>query len=286
MPASRLPSARSPYKTSSRFRRVTSLGATLVAALWTSAYVHAAVPADWWVSVTNDRPQYIQQSLAKGVDPNAKTPDGQPAVMQAIRDGSWKVYDVLVAHPKFDPNVENKFGETPLMYLAVLGEAQRGQALIKKGAQVNRLGWTPLQYAASKGQLEMAKMLLANQAIVNAPGPEGTTALMMAALSGNQQMVQLLLDAGADVTMQTTQKETAAAWARKRDYESLARKLDDLDQKVLAQRKQMRSIPGQAVPEPAMVLPPEDPAQDTQKSNSAAASSNGTSRYFDLKRFD
>ena len=242
----------------------------------------ADVPKDWWVSVTNDRASYVQTALARGTDPNVRTPDGQPAVMQAIREGAWNVYDVLIKQKKFDPNIENPFGETPLMYLAVVGQAERGQALIKRGAQVNRLGWTPLQYAASRGHLDMAKMLLKNGAIVNAPGPDGTTALMMAAFGGNQPMVQLLLDAGADVTMLTTQKENAAAWARKRGYENLAVKLDQLEQRMLAHRQQMRTQPGVALPEPVAALPV-DPAP-----NAAAPknSDNGTARYFDLDRFN
>src|SRR5690606_6455896 len=97
------------------------------------------------------------------------------------RDGAWGVYDVLAAHPKTARNAINKHRETPLMYLAVAGQTQRAQTLINKGALVNRLGWTPLQYAASKGHLDTVKMLVNNKAIVNSPGPDGTTALMMAA---------------------------------------------------------------------------------------------------------
>src|SRR3546814_13278259 len=72
-----------------------------------------------------------------------------PAIMQAIRDGAWDVYDLLAANKKTALNAININRETPLMYLAVVGETKRAQDLIRRGAMVNRLGWTPLQYAAS-----------------------------------------------------------------------------------------------------------------------------------------
>src|SRR5690606_42024301 len=70
----------------------------------------------------------------------------------------------------------------------------------------SRLGWTPLQYAASKGHLDTVKMLIANKAMVNAPGPDGTTALMMAAYDGNEAVVRYLLAHGADATMVNLQR--------------------------------------------------------------------------------
>src|SRR5690606_38080533 len=125
--------------------------------------------------------------------------------------------------------------------LAVTGQTQRAQALIKRGALVNRLGWTPLQYAASKGHLDTVKMLVANKAIVNAPGPDGTTALMMAAYGGSEPVVQYLLNVGADVTMKTTQQYDAAQWARLKNHNALADKLDALSAQVVAQRSGTRA---------------------------------------------
>lgn len=126
------------------------------------------------------------------------------------------------------------------MYLAVVGETKRAQALIRRGALVNRLGWTPLQYAASKGHLDTVKMLLANKALVNAPAPDGTTALMMAALANSEPVVQLLLHAGADVTTQNLNGYDAAKWARIKKHEHLAVKLDALIATELRQRAALR----------------------------------------------
>src|SRR5690606_7179149 len=103
-------------------------------------------------------------------------------------EGAWNVYDVLISNRKTDLNAVNFNRETPLMYLAILGETKRAENLIRRGAEVNRLGWTPLQYAASKGQLETVRMLVAHKALVNAPAPDGTTALMMAAYAGSEEV--------------------------------------------------------------------------------------------------
>ncbi|MBB1624568.1 ankyrin repeat domain-containing protein [Achromobacter sp. UMC71] len=239
-------------------------GALLALCVALSAPVaQAANPGDWWIYVANDYPDDIKDLLAQGADPNVRYKNGQPAVMRAVVDGAWKVFDVLAADPRTDVNAENPAGETPLMYLAIAGQTDRARSLMARGAQVNRLGWTPLHYAASKGQMAMARLLLENKAMVNAPAPNGETPLMMAALSGNKPMVDLLLKAGADITTRDTKDQNAADWARTGKSTALAAEL----QKMIAQQdaaKQARRASAPAEPEP-------DPADPTATQDAAPA---------------
>lgn len=264
----------------------------VLAVLLLCAPVFAANPASWWVDIANDRVGKVKEALARGADPNEISPDGQPAIMQAIRDGAWDVYDVLAAHPKTVYNAINKNRETPLMYLAVAGETERAEDLIRRGALVNRLGWTPLQYAASKGHLETVKMLVRNKAVVNAPGPDGITALMMAAYGGSEAVVQFLLRQGADVTMQTTEHYDAARWARLKKHDALADKLDALSAKVAAQRQSGQTVVPSGLlggqdnkASTANVTGTGRQAPATSASQPAQAESS-SSRYFDLDRFN
>lgn len=217
----------------------------------------AANPTDWWVYVANDYPDDIRDLLAQGSDPNVRYKNGQPAIMRAVVDNAWKVFDVLAADKRTDVNAENPAGETPLMYLAIAGQTERAKKLIARGAQVNRLGWTPLHYAASKGQMEMARLLLANKAMINAPAPNGETPLMMAALSGRKPMVELLLKSGADVTTQDTKGQDAAAWAATGKSEALAAELTALVQKE-EDAKRKRRAAAQGAPQQADTAPTTD----------------------------
>ena len=256
----------------------------LAAAMLMCASSFAANPQSWWTDIANNRADSVKQALARGADPNELSPNGQPAIMQAIRDGAWDVYDVLAAHPKTVRNAININKETPLMYLAVTGQTKRAQDLINRGALVNRLGWTPLQYAASKGHLDTVKMLVANKAIVNSPGPDGTTALMMAAYGGSEDVVRYLLSVGADVTMKTTQQYDAAYWARLKNHTSLADKLDELSARVLA--KQQGSTASEATVD--LTASQAAPAAETQAESvpDSQPDNESTSRYFDLDRFN
>ena len=256
-----------------------------VAGLAFCAAVGATGQDSWWTGIQQDKASVVKTLLAQGADPNAVSEAGQPAIMQAIRDGSWDVYDLLLAHRNINLNATNAAGETPLMYLAILGDTRRAQALIKRGANVNRLGWTPLHYAASKGHADTVRMLIANKAIVNAPAPDGTTALMMAAYAGSQDVVDALLESGADVTMQNLQKQDAADWARRRNQDKLAARLDTLIAQKLAARSSRQS--GESEPKPSMphtAQPAPSPAP--QKQDGSTADKQGSSRYFDLDRFE
>lgn len=238
----------------------------LLAALWLAAPLHAAMaaqashaPPDWWIDITNDRADAIRADLAQGADPNLESPKGQPGLMAAVASGSWKAFDALLADPRTNVNIENALGETPLMYVAIAGDVPRAEALIARGAKVDKLGWTPLHYAASKGQIGMIKLLLAREAMPNAPSPDGVTPLMMAAYSGNRQAVQLLLNADASPLTQDLKHHDAADWADQGKHGALAKELRALVAQIEAARQQA----GQAQPQQASAQPapaPQAPA--------------------------
>ena len=257
--------ARASFSRRPKARALITLTTGLAALAFCAAAV-AAPPDIWWNDITNDREADVRKLLARGVNPNEVDAEGLPSLMLAIRTDSWKAYDALVSHRKIDVDQPNKHGETALMYLALLGDTKRAIDLIERGAQVNRLGWTPLHYAASKGRTDTARMLIERGALVNAPAPDGTTPLMMAAYSGDRETVQLLLIHGADATAINLAKLRAADWARERRHTRIADELDKVAQRTQAQREGRQA---------------EEPAKPT-----AASNDSGTSRYFDLDRFD
>lgn len=258
---------------------------------WVSTVQAARAPdADWWSAIRRDDVSDVQTKLLQGVDVNAFNKLGNPALTQAAREQSWRVFDVLKSAPGVQVDLANAHDETALMYLSILGQTQRAVALIQAGAQVNRLGWTPLHYAASKGQVETAAMLIKRGAIVNAPGPDGTTPLMMAALSGKPDIAKLLLSHGADPTMFNSAHETAMDWALKRNHTTLAEQLKKAAQRVQQARVQQGQAP---VAGDAAVIPGDATGSHSASARAQAQTPNAPtedagsfSRYFDLGRFE
>lgn len=102
-------------------------------------------------------------------------------------------------------------GKTPLILAALGGHAALAEELLRRGADAeargssflpfeNRddFGWHPLHYAADRRHALLVQLLLVAGAPVDAQTAEGTTPLMLAARRGDEDIVHLLLLAGAD----------------------------------------------------------------------------------------
>lgn len=188
--------------------------------------VHAGSYDDFFRAVNRDDATTVTALLARGFDPNAPSENGQGALLLALRDGSGKVVEALLAHPALRVDEPNASGETPLMMAALRGNLEAARRLIERGAQVNREGWAPLHYAACSSEPALVVFLLDRGAAIEAPSPNRTTALMMAARYGTEDTALLMLARGASARARNDQGLDAAAFARLAAREALAQRLD------------------------------------------------------------
>jgi ankyrin repeat protein len=165
----------------------------------------------------------VKQLVKQGnTDINQADSSGHTSLMLASREGYVSIAKILLKQ-KPDINLQNYFGENALMLAVQGGHTEMVKLLLKHGANqqlTDRKGWNALMLCRSH---TMAALLLKNGAAINHQTPAaGITALMVAAEEGNELMVKLLLQSGANSA--TTSKEglNAAEYARRRGHEHIA----------------------------------------------------------------
>ena len=201
----------------------------LAAALAAPAMAMADQTSDFFRAVQMDDARTVRSLLGK-VDPNQANPvGGEPPLVLAVREGAMQVFDALLRHPGTNVDAPALNGNTALMMAAFKHNKPAAEALIAKGAAVNRPGWTPLHYAAASGDDEIARLLLARGARVDAQSPPASgkfTPLMMAAREGHEDTAMFLLGQGADPQLKNGEGLTAAEIARRADHAAIAAALD------------------------------------------------------------
>jgi ankyrin repeat protein len=183
---------------------------------------------DFFIAVHNDNASQISALVQRGFDVNTRDPKGQPALTIALKEKSPKAVKALLDSPGVDIDATNQADETPLMIAALKGDLVGAGALIERGAKVNRAGWTPLHYAASGPDPKLVALLLDHGADINAPSPNGSTPLMMAAQYGSEDSVNLLLQRGADPKRRNQLALGAADFARLAQRQGLVTQLEAL----------------------------------------------------------
>ncbi len=142
--------------------------------------------------------------------------------MVALQAPAPKTALLLAKHPNTQVEFTNKFGESPLMLAAINNQLELATVLIARGADINRPGWTPLHYAAAKGHKEMMRLMLEHDAYIDSEAANGTTPLMLAALSTSPLAVKLLLEEGADPTLVDSANASALDMALTKDHQQSA----------------------------------------------------------------
>jgi ankyrin repeat protein len=177
-----------------------------------------------WSASLNGSPAMARKLLAAGARPDAALPSGETLVMTAARTGNADVVEQLLAAGA-DANGSAERGQTALMWAASQHHAGVVEVLLRHGADIHARsdvwsqlwqstqsievhpdlqmwiqhgGLTPLLFAARVGDLASAKLLLAAGADVGDVTAYGTSATVVAVQSGNLELVELLLESGAD----------------------------------------------------------------------------------------
>ena len=175
-----------------------------------------------WNASLNASAAMVRRLLQAGADPNLTLLLGESPVMVASRSGNPDVVSELLGKHA-NVNARAARGQTALMWAVAQKHPAVVKVLLANGADVharsevwsqvmavsphgrpeyNRSiphgGDTALMFAARGGDLESAKLLVAAGANVNDADAWGVSAVTMAAHSGFTELVEFLLDRGAD----------------------------------------------------------------------------------------
>lgn len=184
------------------------------------------------------------------VNMNAWNRSGKTLLINAISSGDDAVVQQLL---QAGANVETECsgGITPLMYTVIHGQLKIAGVLLSRGAQVDTTtsGWTALRKATDLGDWKMVQLLLENGAEIEARSPKkftpnnrstattgesqatihpdssvdfdddyGWTPLLRAADLGDEIMVRLLLDHGANIEARNPSAATALSCAAENQH--------------------------------------------------------------------
>jgi len=201
-----------------------------VAMMLSGSALAAALPpgeVDLFRAVEQDRANSVKKSLAAGVNPNARDLGGETALIVAIRNDANAAATVLMDQKGIDLEAKAPNGNTALMMAAYRKNQPLVTDLLRRGAKVNQSGWTALHYAAAGGSAEITNLLLDHKAQIDAESPSGMTPLMMAAREGQEDAVKVLLARGANATLKDGGFHlTASGFARKADKPWIANAID------------------------------------------------------------
>jgi len=175
-----------------------------------------------WNASMNGSAPMVRVLLRAGADPDAALLAGETPVMTAARTGAADVLELLLAAGA-DPNAKGTRGQTALMWAASQRHPEAVRVLLEHGADVHARsetwsqvmavpphadpanqqdvphgGNTALLFAARVGDVESARLLIGAGSDLNAADAWGLTPTVLAAHSGFRELLDVLLDAGAD----------------------------------------------------------------------------------------
>ena len=127
---------------------------------------------------------------------NAYSPDGwTPLALAAFFGRATTIERLLERGADVNAKSRNAMGNLPIHAAAAGGRTEAVAALLAGGADVNAVdvrGWTPLALAAQNGSRAIVELCLAHGADAYSRSHDGRSALDVAQVAGNDEIVALL----------------------------------------------------------------------------------------------
>lgn len=181
------------------------------------------------IEATKNRNSELVKNLIKQkVNLNDKDSSGQTALLIATKNNDLEIAKALILGGA-DVNAQDNIKDSPLLYAGASGRLEILKLILKSRPDFkiyNRYGGTALIPAAEKGHVEVVKELLKSKIDINHVNNLGWTALMEAVVLSDggvahQKIIQLLVDAKANVNIPDRDKITPLAHAKKRNFKEI-----------------------------------------------------------------
>ncbi|HEX4976417.1 MAG TPA: ankyrin repeat domain-containing protein [Nocardioides sp.] len=171
-------------------------------------------------------------ALRAGADLEARDERRRTALLVAVAEDRVEVARLLV-HLGADPDAVDDQQDTPWLVTGVTGSVRMLEVLLPAGPDLtlrNRFGGVSVIPAAERGHVEYVRRVVRTGIDVDHVNDLGWTALLEAVILGDggprhQEVVRILLEAGADPGIADKDGVTALEHAERRDYDEIARLL-------------------------------------------------------------
>ena len=171
----------------------------------------------------------LKASIADGVPVDSVDENGRTALLIATHANSIDAARYLISAGA-DVNAKDRIDDSPYLYAGAEGRLEILKMTVEAGADlssVNRYGGTSLIPAAHHGHPEVVRYLLTTDIDIDHVNNLGWTALLEAVILGDggpvyQEIVELLIEAGADATIADRDGVTPLRHAETRGYTVLA----------------------------------------------------------------